>query len=374
MNSFPEIKKKLGFGCMRLPNTLNHIDTRQTKAMVDAFLAAGFNYFDTAHGYHLGNSETAVKRCLTSRYPRDAYLLTNKLTQPYFRKQQDIVPFFERQLKRCGVSYFDFYLMHAQNKDIFEHFKRCRAYETALELRAAGKIRHFGISFHDKPEVLRQILTEYPEIEVVQIQYNYLDYYDSAVQSKACYDVCAEFDKPVIVMEPIRGGRLINLPEDAKAVVDELNISPAELALRFAATPDNVVMVLSGMSTIDQVRDNVSFMSECAPLTAGEIEATERIAQLIHQRNMIACTGCRYCVEGCPQHIAIPDLFTLLNSKKHFNDWNAKFYYTSVYTAHGGKAKDCIGCGKCEKICPQQLPIRSLLKEVSKEFDHFKIG
>ena len=360
--------KKLGFGCMRLPLKIG-VDIKQTSKMVDAFMDAGFNYFDTAHGYLLGRSEVAVRKCLTSRYPRDKYLLTNKLTGNYFKKQDDIRPFFAKQLKACGVDYFDFYLMHAQNEELFEHFKRCQAYETALELKAEGKIKHFGISFHDRAEVLEKILTEYPEVEVVQIQYNYLDYNDSAVQSKRVYDVCAKFDKPVIVMEPVKGGSLVKLPDDALNVIKESGISPAALALRFAASPENVVMVLSGMSSLEQMNDNLSIMSDFKPLNGDEYDLIEKVVRVMKQKDMIACTACRYCVEGCPKNISIPDLFSCMNAKKHFHNWNADYYYKTVYTKNNGRAKDCIGCGKCEKVCPQKLPIRELLKQVSKSFD-----
>ena len=217
------IKKNFGFGCMRLPMKDGEVDTEEFSRMVDTFLENGFNYFDTAHGYLGGKSETAVRTCLTSRYPRDRYILTNKLTNFFFQKQEDIRPFFESQLAACGVDYFDFYLMHAQGTDNLAYFKKHRAYETALELMAEGKFRHFGISFHDRAEVLEQILTEYPQIEVVQIQFNYVDYDDPAGESRKCYEVCQKYGKPVIVMEPVKGGNLANLPEDAKTILEELH-------------------------------------------------------------------------------------------------------------------------------------------------------
>ena len=230
------IKKNFGFGCMRLPMIGEEVDIEQTKQMVDAFLDAGFNYFDTAHGYIQGKSEKALKTCLTRRYPREKYILTDKLTANYFKTEADIRPFFESQLEICGVEYFDFYLMHAQGLVNYDHFKECRAYETAFELKKEGKIRHVGISFHDRAEVLERILTEYPEIEVVQIQFNYVDYDDPAVQSRKCYEVCRKFNKPVIVMEPVKGGNLVNLPEVAKAVLEDLHGgSPASYAIRFVA-------------------------------------------------------------------------------------------------------------------------------------------
>lgn len=231
--------------------------------MVDTILEQGFNYFDTAHGYLNGKSELALNECLASRHKREEYILTDKLTMPYFNKQEDIRPFFESQLEACGVEYFDFYLMHAQSKDIFAHFKKCHAYETALELKEEGKIRHFGISFHDKAEVLEEILKEYPQIEVVQIQFNYVDYEDPAVESRKCYEVCRKYNKPAIIMEPVKGGNLVNLPEDAKKILDDLHGgSTASYAVRFAASFGGVMMVLSGMSNLEQMKDNLSYMKE----------------------------------------------------------------------------------------------------------------
>lgn len=365
------IKKNFGFGCMRLPMNGNEVDIEQTKRMVDAFLENGFNYFDTAHGYLDGKSETAIKTCLTSRYPRDRFVLTDKLTDFFFKKEEDIRPFFESQLQACGVDYFDFYLMHAQGKGNFDFFKSCRAYETAFELKAEGKVRHVGISFHDKAEVLEQILTEYPQIEVVQIQFNYIDYDDPVVESRKCYEVCRKFGKPVIVMEPVKGGNLVNLPEKAKAVFDELNssASPASYAIRFAAGFDGMMMVLSGMSSMEQMLDNIETMKDFRPLDDREAAAVEKICGIFRSRNLIPCTACRYCTSGCPKHIDIPNLFALMNTKQLYHDWNADYYYNQVHTKHGGKASDCIKCGKCEKACPQHLHIRDLLEDVVKEFE-----
>ena len=364
------IKKNFGFGCMRLPMNGDQVDTAETCRMVDAFLEAGFNYFDTAHGYLQGKSETALKACLTSRHPRESYILTNKLTANFFQTEADIRPFFASQLDACGVDYFDFYLMHAQGAGNYPHFKACRAYETAFALKAEGKVCHVGISFHDRPEVLEQILTEYPEIEVVQIQFNYADYNDPSVQSRECYDVCVKHHKPIIVMEPVKGGNLVNLPEEAKAVLDGLHGgSPASYALRFAAGFPGIMMVLSGMSDMAQMQDNISFMKDFRPLDERELAAVEQVQQIFHSKHLIPCTGCRYCTDGCPKHIAIPDLMATMNTKQLYHDWNADYYYNAVYTGPGRKASDCVKCGKCEKVCPQHLPIRKLLEDVAKEFE-----
>ena len=370
MEQMDKVKKNFGFGCMRLPMNDDQVDIAETTRMVDEFLAQGFNYFDTAHGYIGGKSELALKECLTSRYPREAYSLTDKLTDSYFKTEADIRPFFESQLEACGVDYFDFYLMHAQNADNFKKFKACRAYETAFALKAEGRIRHVGLSFHDRAEVLDQILTEYPQIEVVQIQFNYLDYDDIAVQSRKCYEVCRKHGKPVLVMEPVKGGSLVNLPEEAKKVLDDLHGgSPASYAIRFAAGFPGMMMVLSGMSNMEQMKDNLSYMRDFKPLNETEMAAVNKVQEIFHKMNMIPCTACRYCVEGCPKQISIPDLFAIMNIKQLHHDWNADYYYEEVHTAPGRRASDCLKCGKCEKICPQHLPIRKLLEEVAKEFD-----
>lgn len=366
---FNEVNKNFGFGCMRLPYKDNAIDIEQTKQMVDAFMANGFNYFDTAHGYLEERSEPTLRECLTSRYPRESYILTNKLSGGYFSKNEDIRPMFQSQLDICGVDYFDFYLMHAQSRRNFDHYKQCKAYETAFELKAEGKIKHVGISFHDTADILDQILTEYPQIEVVQLQFNYLDYEDPSVQSRACYEVCVKHNKPVIVMEPIKGGHLIKLPDSAKTLVDSLGVSPANLAVRFAASFDNIFMVISGMSTIEQMQENISFMKEFAPLSERETLVTKQVVAIIKGENIIPCTACRYCVAGCPKNISIPDLFACLNTRRHFKDWNANFYYDNVHTQSKGKASECIKCGKCEQVCPQNLQIRELLVDVANEFE-----
>ena len=364
------IKKNFGFGFMRLPMQDGEVDIAETNRMVDAFLDAGFNYFDTAHGYLQGKSEKALKTCLTSRYLRDRYILTDKLTENFFKTEADIRPLFESQLEDCGVDYFDFYLMHSQCSENYGHFKACRAYETAFALKEEGKVRHVGISFHGRPELLEQILTEYPAIEVVQIQFNYVDYDDPSVQSRKCYEVCRKFNKPVIVMEPVKGGNLVKLPDDARAVLDALHGgSPASYAIRFAAGFPGMLMVLSGMSTPEQVQDNISFMKDFKPLGETELAAIAKVQEIFRSKNLIPCTGCRYCTDGCPKQIAIPELFATMNAKQIHHDWHTDYYYNAVYALPGHKASDCVKCGKCESVCPQHLPIRQLLETVANEFE-----
>ena len=367
---FAEVHKNLGFGCMRLPMNGDRVNYDEFNKMIDTFIENGFNYFDTAHGYLDGKSETALRDCLVKRYPRDKFIYTNKLTNFCFKTEADVRPFFESQLKICGLDYFDFYLMHAQSKENFAMFKRCRAYEQALQFKAEGKIKHFGISFHDTADVLDEILSEYPQIEVVQIQLNYVDYDDPAVQSRRCLEVCNKYNKPVIVMEPVKGGNLVNLPESAKKYFEELGGgSTASYAIRFAAGCKGVFMVLSGMSDMAQMNDNISYMKDFKPLCEKELQAVQNVCNVFKQMNLIACTACRYCTAGCPKKISIPDLFACMNTKNLYRDWNADYYYNEVHTKTGGKASECIKCGKCEKACPQHLPIRNLLTDVAKEFE-----
>jgi len=363
-------QKNFGFGCMRLPMKDGQVDRQEMCDMVDAFLKAGFTYFDTAHGYLGGKSETALRECLTSRYPREKYILVNKLSGHFISKQADIRPLFDSQLEACGVDYFDCYLMHAQDRNSFQRYKKLGAYETSLELLKEGKIRHFGISFHDQAHVLEQILTEYPQIEVVQIQLNYVDFDDPSVQSRKCLEVCRKFGKPAIVMEPVKGGSLVNLPEQASEVLENLHGgSAASYAIRFAASQEGVAMVLSGMGDMAMMQDNISYMRQFRPLDEGERAAIDKVCRIFRSLGTVPCTACRYCTEVCPQGIAIPELFACLNAKKLFHNWNTGYYYDNIHTKNGGKASDCIGCGKCERICPQHLSVRQLLKEVAAEFD-----
>lgn len=358
---FPEIKKNFGFGCMRFPMAGDEVDTAAVTEMVDHFMEAGFNYFDTARPYHNGSSEAVLRQCLTSRYPRDQYVLTDKLSPTQFETEADIRPLFESQLERCGVEYFDFYLFHANSAVRHQKFTETRAYDIVQELKAEGKIRHVGMSFHDSARVLDKILTERPEIEVVQLQLNYVDWDDPKVQSRKCYDVCRKHGKPVLVMEPVKGGTLVNLPEQAMGLLK--NMSPAELAIRFAAGWGNVAMVLSGMSDMEQMKQNVEFMKNFKPLSYQEEQIMERIRAIYQAQNRIPCTSCRYCLNSCYGKINIPEVFSCMNDLQE-----GKEGAEERYKALERGADRCVGCDMCSHVCPQGLNIRLLMEQVNRRF------
>ena len=362
---FDEVKRNFGFGCMRLPMIGEEVDTAEVNRMVDAFIAAGFNYFDTAHGYIDGKSEKAVKTCLTSRYPRDKYVLANKLSDWFFEKEEEVRPLFEQQLEICGVEYFDFYLFHALHRLSYPKHKQCNTFEVVNQLHKEGKIRHIAMSFHDTADVLDQILSEQPQIEVVQLQINYLDYDDAGIQSKACYDVAVKHGKKVIVMEPVKGGALVNLPAEAVAEFQKIgNAAPVSYALRYAASYPEVFMVLSGMGNMDMMQSNINTMYPFVPLSEEEFKATDRVREIIRKYNQIPCTKCKYCAEVCPKAVPIADLFATYNeyalAKVSRRETSQKLSAFEI------KATDCIECGQCEGICPQSIAIREKLKMLAK--------
>ena len=280
-----------------------------------------------------------------------------------------MVPFFRSQLEWTGVDYFDYYLIHAVNRNNYDLFTSCKAFEQALELKAQGRIRHLGFSFHDSPEFLEKVLTEHPEVEFVQLQLNYLDYDDPNVASDACYKVCEKHGKQVIVMEPVKGGRLADLPEAGRNVLDALGGgSYASYAIRYAASYPNVFMVLSGMSNVEQMQDNLSYMKDFVPFNEEEHRAVAEVRQIIRSTRQIACTACKYCVEGCPMVIPIPDIFAVYNQKMRYSGIDAAGDYGKK-TEGKGKASDCVKCGRCEEICPQHLTIRDYLEECAQKLE-----
>lgn len=373
-------QKKLGFGLMRLPLTdpadTTKIDYEQVSKMVDRYLEAGFHYFDTAAPYHnFGNSEIAFRECVAKRHPRDCYTLTDKLSFFIVQKAEELEGFFAGQLERCGVAYFDYYLLHSMDKEYLELAEQIGAFEFVQKKKAEGKIRHVGFSFHDKAEVLDEILTRHPEMEYVQLQLNYIDWESNDVQSRLCYETAVRHGKQVLVMEPVKGGLLVNIPEEAKALLKQAapETSLASWAIRFAASLPNVAMVLSGMSNMEQMEDNLSFMDSFHPLTEGERQVIQKVTEMILSKETIACTGCRYCVDGCPQKIAIPDYFKLMNNIAKFGESQvekSKMNYNYFTNNLGmGKASACIQCGQCEGHCPQHLSIIQYLKDTAKTLE-----
>lgn len=374
MSDLKEImQKKLGFGCMRLPlldGNAENIDEEAFCRMIDSYLAQGFCYFDTAYPYHNGSSEKAVRRCLVERYDRDRFLLATKMPVWLVKESGDYGKIFDEQRERCGVSYFDFYLLHAMNKDRAAEAEQNGGFEFMKQMKAEGKIRHIGFSFHDTAEVLDQILTDHPEMEFVQLQINYYDWDSDNIQSGKCYETAKKHGVPVIVMEPVKGGTLADIAGEPGEVLRRLDekASFASYAIRFAASLDDVLLVLSGMSDETQLKDNTSYMKEFKPLNEEEQSAVKKVVEELKKLPTIACTKCRYCVEGCPKKIAIPDLFDDYNMTVQFgvNDLTKGSY--GRHTVEHGKADDCIRCGKCEGQCPQHLEIRNLLEQVAKTF------
>lgn len=365
--------KKLGFGLMRLPltdaNDKGSIDIEALKEMVDAFIEQGFTYFDTAWMYCAFKSEDAVKEALTDRYPRDRYTLTTKLHASYLKKKEDRDRIFEEQRQKTGVEYFDYYLIHAIDQELYSIYNEMDCFNWLIEKRKQGLVKHIGFSYHDSAEFLDQVLTEHPEMEFVQLQMNYLDWESAEVQSRKCYEVASKHGKPVIVMEPVKGGTLADVPAEVREsfAAYHPDLSLPSWAIRFVASLDNVAMVLSGMSNMEQLMDNISYMKEFVPMNAEETELVHKAAEMIKDSIAIPCTGCSYCTEGCPMQIAIPDLFRVYNKSKRgeISDVEADEEYRQL-TESGGKARECLACGQCQVACPQHLEIINYLKDVAK--------
>lgn len=365
--------KKLGFGLMRLPltdaNDKGSIDIEALKEMVDAFIEQGFTYFDTAWMYCAFKSEDAVKEALTDRYPRDRYTLTTKLHASYLKKKEDRDRIFEEQRQKTGVEYFDYYLIHAIDQELYSIYNEMDCFNWLIEKKKQGLVKHIGFSYHDSAEFLDQVLTEHPEMEFVQLQMNYLDWESAEVQSRKCYEVASKHGKPVIVMEPVKGGTLADVPAEVREsfAAYHPDLSVPSWAIRFVASLDNVAMVLSGMSNMDQLMDNISYMKEFVPMNAEETELVHKAAEMIKDSIAIPCTGCSYCTEGCPMQIAIPDLFRVYNKSKRgeISDVEADEEYRQL-TESGGKARECLACGQCQVACPQHLEIINYLKDVAK--------
>ena len=367
--------KKLGFGCMRLPvkdGDQSKIDIEEFKKLVDVFQSRGFTYYDTAYVYHKGKSEDAVREAVVERYPRESFTITTKMPMFIVKTADDLDRIFDEQLKRLGVDFIDYYWLHSLNKNEYAKVQNLKAFEFIAKKKDEGKIRHIGFSFHDMPDLLEKILCEHPETEFVQLQINYVDWDSPTVCGRECYEIATKHGKPVIVMEPVKGGKLAKVPEAAETMFKACSpeSSVASWAVRYAASFKNVLTVLSGMSDMEQVMDNTAYMQDFKPLDSEEQAIVSLAAQAIKNSTVIPCTSCRYCVDGCPKKIAIPEFFSLLNEHRRVNgNTNAKSDYEKIHGARGGKAGECIACGKCEKVCPQHLEIRKHLKDVAATFE-----
>ena len=371
-------KKKLGFGLMRLPlldpNDDGSVDLELVKKMVDSFLEQGFTYFDTAWMYCGGKSEEAAREALVKRHPRESFTLTTKLPAYMLHREEDREWLFEEQLRRTGAGYFDYYWLHDVNSHSIRTFDKLNCWDFILEKKRQGLVRHVGFSFHDGPELLDRVLTEHPEMEYVQLQLNYLDWDSIGVQSHACYDVAVRHGKRVIVMEPVKGGTLAKVPAKLEAMFREREpeMSVPSWAIRFAATQENVMVVLSGMSSMEQLLDNTGYMKDFKPLNAEELAMMRKAADILNESITVPCTGCSYCTVNCPKNIAIPKYFSLYNADMQElkeKNWTPQGGYYANLTLQFGKAGDCIKCGQCEAMCPQHLPIRRYLEDVAKHFE-----
>ncbi len=361
---------KTGFGFLRLPqNEDKSIDYKRLDPMTDRFLELGGKFFDTAYTYLDGLSEEAVRKSLVERHPRDSFILSDKLPGYKFKSCDECRACFEEQLRRCGVDYFDIYLLHGLNEENYRIAEEQDQFRLLRELKEKGRVREIGFSYHDTPQLLDSILTAHPEVETVLLQINYLDWRSESIRSAECYEVAVKHGKRIMVMEPVKGGTLAKLPEKAEKLLRGLRPedSMAKWAVRFAAGFERVDVMLSGMSDVAQVEENMQPME---PLTESEREVLERCAKIIRSNTEVACTGCGYCVGGCPKDIPIPKYFSLYNEYRRnpMDDWKIQPAYDALAKKYA-KASECLGCRTCDDLCPQRLSAAQYIAEVAATFD-----
>ena len=374
--------KKLGFGSLRLPlksEKQSDIDYEQVKQMVDIYMENGFEYFEAAWNYHEFACENAIKVCLTERYPRESYILTDKMPVQMIKSKAEYEEIFQKQLVNCGVEYFDYYLLHNINNAKWKMVEELEGFQFLFDLKKRGLVGKIGFSFHGDAPLLEEILKKYGDrIDVVQLQINYLDWDSEAIQSRKCYELARSYNLPIFVMEPVKGGNLVSsLPPKVKKLFDKQNRgSYANWAIRWVASLEGVSVVLSGMSTIEQVKDNVSCLKDFEPMTEKEKQLISQAVELIKKSYPIQCTQCRYCVSECPKNIPIPELFSLYNSLKMittFRGHYTHYIYNNIVDGRG-KPDECIKCGKCEKVCSQNIEIRKNLEKVDREINHPRVS
>ena len=361
---------KLGFGFMRLPvknEDNSNIDFEILNQMVDKYIENGGNYFDTGFGYHNGNSEIAIRECVINRYPREKVLIADKLPLYCLKPEHNLENIFNTQLKRCGVDYFDYYMVHNTTDYFDEVSKKLDCFGFIQKKKEEGKVKYIGLSHHDTAESLERLLNENPNVDFVQLQINYLDWDNEGIQARKCYEVARAYGKEVIVMEPLKGGTLVNIPEEAKKAFKNYNpdLSISSWGIRYCASLEGVSMVLTGMSNLEQMEDNISYMKEFKKLNRDELKIIEDVKEIIADSIAIPCTYCNYCIEHCPNNIPIPKFFALYNDAKQAIDIQVLYYiYYNNFAQKGGKASDCDYCGECNEHCTQHLDIPDYLEDV----------